>query len=135
MKLMYTLLFLVGLSPILIAQSQEVDQRLVDALGQETVDDLSVKSPFLLEYKTALLDHSWEIQDFPEDKLASMPEINLKRSELRNPNVLIWMKKLNLTRAKDHHKYYRIGRSNQVLVLFSEDHFAEQFNKLSGRVK
>lgn len=135
MKSFFTFLLIVLALGVQAQSTSNVDTRLIDALGTETVEYLQKNNPFLIQYQTIQLDHVWEIQTFPEGKLADMPEVNLRKSDLKNPNVLLWIKKFNLKRAQDYHTYYRIGRSDQVLVLFSEDHFAQQFNKLTGRVK
>lgn len=137
MKPLFTLILL-ALPFFMISQptqanSNGIDPRLTAAFETEFLESLQEKNSILLQYYTFYLDNVWEIKDFPADKLHDMEGIDFEKNDLTNPNIFLIIKKYDLKRSVKAHKFYRIGQSNQVLVLFSENYLADRFNEFTGR--
>ncbi|MEM7106014.1 MAG: hypothetical protein AAF502_22955 [Bacteroidota bacterium] len=137
MKSLFTLILfvlpLIGFSQTSGLSTQTLDQRLIDAFEPEYLQNLQSSNAFLIEYYTIFLDHGYEIQEFPEGKLAHMESVDIEAEELENFNVLHVIRKYELERSSQAFKYYRLGDTQKVLVLYSEDHFAKKLNELTGR--
>ena len=136
MKQFFTLV-LCALTFVCIGQGttveQEIDPRLYETFDAAYLEGLHEKNSFLLTYFTLYLDKGWRIQDFPEGKISNFDMIDFDSEDLLEINIYKLIKKYGLHRSKQANSYYRIGSSSKVLIILSEDQFAEIFNTATGR--
>lgn len=123
---------------IVMAQAQPVerivsiDDRLYDVFERDYLERLQVVNPFLLQYYTFFLDHSYKIVDMPEGKdYSDLKEVTIKR--IKKLNILKLQKEEQLVRNADAYVYYRIKKTNKLLVLLPEKEFIKMLNQHLGR--
>ena len=135
-KLLFFSSFIAFVFSINCFSAQEVDQKIIDAFGDEYVDNLVKTNVNHLNYLNCFLANSYEIVKISADiddkfPLASSFLKKLKHQKENNYlpdlddfNVLMY----NFPRDRKLKKSYRIDKTDYVIVFFSENEFVEIFN-------
>ncbi len=143
MKKLLTFLFSLMIMGSLFSQENKSitpDPRLIDALGQETVDFYAQNNPNLILYYNLFLTHSYRIVEMPSEKLSDLdqvPTMPLKERFLTEPqdysekgleklNVL----KYNIKIDQMGGAVYRLGNTNKLIVFYSGKEITTLFNDL-----
>ena len=135
-KLLFFSSFIAFVFSINCFSAQEVDQKIIDAFGDEYVDNLVKTNVNHLNYLNCFLANSYEIVKISSDiddkfPLASSFLKKFKHQKQNNYlpdlddfNVLMY----NFPRDRKLKKSYRIDKTDYVIVFFSENEFVEIFN-------
>jgi len=104
------------------------DARIYVAFDNDFVNELKADNPALILYYNFYLDSAYSISELPADKnefLSNLTSLdlddNIKTSEI---NIL----KLDLDLNFEQQTYYRIGKSDRVMIFYSGKEFNEKFN-------
>ncbi len=144
MKKLLTFLFSLMIMGSLFSQENKSgitpDPRLIDALGQETVDFYAQNNPNLIVYYNLFLTHSYRIIDMPAEKMADLNQVStmtLKEKFMTEPqdysekgletlNVLKYDIKIDQAGGA----VYRLGNTNKIIIFYSGKEIATMFNDL-----
>lgn len=123
---------------IAMTQSTEIvsiDKRLYDVFEKNYLERLQVNNSFLIQYYNFYLDHSYKIIDVPEGKGSrDFKEVKIKQlKNLKKVNILKIQQNQGLVRDQNSYLYYRIKKTNKLLVLLPEKEFAKMLNQHLGR--
>jgi len=116
------------------------DPKLIDALGQETVDFYAQNNPNLIVYYNFFLTHSYRIVEMPAEKMSEIetfPVMKLKEkfqneksdySEegLKNLNIL----KYNIKIDQAGGAIYRLENTNKLVLFYSGKEIITMYNDL-----
>lgn len=101
----------------------EPDPRLFQVMDREYVLRLQSESPEILTYYNFFLDHSYYIDPLPAGKEPFWETIPF--FDPATDNIL----SLKLKRDRMHRKYYRIGNSDKLLVMYSDQEFMSRLEQ------
>ena len=137
MKLFYTItIFFISFYSFLTAQSAastvKYDERLLELYDQSYLENLTEKQPFIIQRWNFMLDNSYEIVDFPTEKMSDDYRV-IHINDLENLNILKLIQDLNLTKDQKKNTFYRIGDSNKHLLLFPREKMAKRLNQHLNR--
>ncbi len=104
------------------------DARIYDAFDDKFVDELTVDNPALILYYNYYLDNAFYISELPVDKnefLANLTSLDLDENvKISEINIL----KLKLDLNFEQQTYYRIGKSDRVMIFYSGIELNDKFN-------
>lgn len=113
------------------------DERLSEFYSEERIETLLTKQPQIIKYWNYFLDNSYLIEDMPNEKANSYPnlkdQVKVNRETGVSYEVSMDVSELNLMLfdleiTKDKRKVYRLGDTGQVIVFLSKDEFLAQYN-------
>jgi hypothetical protein len=134
-----TIVFLPLLCLSLFSQAQElppIDERLYEVFEEKFLLNLQKESPNQVLYYNYFLDHAYEIVPIPDEKTSEYPEITIKRFKSgASINILKVINDAALKRNYHNRTYYRIAKTDKVLVLFSEKEIAAGFNRSANLIR
>ncbi|MBP6185199.1 MAG: hypothetical protein KA479_09680 [Saprospiraceae bacterium] len=126
-------LFYVCCPLFLIAQASTGKSYVHEALissnifDQTYLDTLAQVNPFLLERWSYMAQHGWEIKTFPAQK-GEAPYQQLEEGLWNGHNALDLELKGLIQRQPNYRSYYRIGTSNDILILHSSAEITQHMN-------
>jgi hypothetical protein len=143
MKKLLTFLFSLMIMGSLFSQESKSnitpDPKLIDALGQETVDFYAQNNPKLILYYNFFLNHSYQITEIPQEKvkdLKDIPEFQLKPEfQMESPDYTEkGLEKLNIMKYDfnlnfEINTFFRLGNTNKIIVFLSGKDIQTQFNQ------
>ena len=104
------------------------DARIYDAFDDKFVDELTVDNPALILYYNYYLDNAFYISELPADKnefLTNLTSLDLDENvKISEINIL----KLKLDLNFEQQTYYRIGKSDRVMIFYSGIELNDKFN-------
>ena len=104
------------------------DERLLELYDQSYLESLTEEQPFIIQRWNFILDHSYQIVDFPAEKMSDDYRV-IHVDDLENLNILKLTRDLNLTKDQKKNTFYRIGDSNKHLLLLPREKMAKRLNK------
>lgn len=111
-----------------ILETISPDARIYEAFDNEFVNELKSDNPTLILYYNYYLDNAYYISELPADKnefLSSLTSLDLDENiKLSEINIL----KLKLDLNFEQQTYYRIGKSDRVLIFYSGVELNNKFN-------
>lgn len=121
------------------------DQKLIDALGQETVDFYLQNNPSLVGYYNFFLSYSYQIVDMPEpkiDQLDQIPVMRLKEKFMTEPENYTEVGLANLNIMKYDIKIdpingamYRLGNTTKLIIFYSGKEIMTMYNETIQKTK
>jgi hypothetical protein len=125
--------------------SNTPDQKLIDALGQETVNFYLNNDPNLIGYYNFFLNYSYKIVDMPEpkmDQLDQIPVMRLKEKFLSEPEDFseIGLQKLNIMKYEIkidpiNGAMYRLGNTTKLIIFYSGKEITTMYNETIQKTK
>ncbi|MEA3447818.1 MAG: hypothetical protein U9Q98_05120 [Bacteroidota bacterium] len=138
MKVLTILIIGLFLSPSIFAQdSESVDPRLNVRFSETQIQQWEQNYPNRLDLYEFELEHGYDIQLMPEEKIQDMPflyyldyETKSKGEKVQfvdeqNFNLYLY----NYKRDMKHNNHYRIAGTNKVLVIYANKKFVDMFNE------
>lgn len=135
---------LIGLGLLLVqiafSQAEMLDERLLSRFTESQISHWSETYPQKLQFKIFELDNGFEIITVDESKLEGIEQLHFydylnkeMGMEVQNIDELNFnLYQYYYERAFTHSNYYRIGDTNNILIIYSEKVLAEKFNKDSS---
>ncbi len=128
------------LSGILAQDMQGADPRLNVRFSQSQIQQWEQNNSSRLALFEFELDHGYDIQTFPEEKIQDIPylcfldyETKTKGEKVQSVNENDFNLFLyDYERNRDRDKLYRIAGTNQVLMIYSNRKFVNMFNESRG---
>lgn len=113
------------------------DVRLSELHSEVRIEKILENQPQIIQYWNYFLDHSYMVEDIPDEKTYAYPnlkdlvkinretnaayEVSMEESAL---NVVLF----DLTIEKDKRSIYRLGDTGKIIVFFSKNEFLTQYN-------
>jgi hypothetical protein len=128
------------LSGILAQDMPGADPRLNVRFSQSQIQQWEQNNSSRLALFEFELDHGYDIQTFPEEKIQDIPylcfldyETKTKGEKVQSVNENDFNLFLyDYERNRDRDKLYRIAGTNQVLMIYSNRKFVNMFNESRG---
>lgn len=121
------------------------DQRLIDALGQESVDFYLKNDPSLIGYYNFFLNYSYKIVDMPEpkmDQLDQIPVMKLKEKFITEFEDFseAGLQKLNIMKYEINihplnGAMYRLGNTAKLIIFYSGKEINMMYNETIQKSK
>lgn len=104
------------------------DKRLLDVYTPEYINNLSAKSPHLIQRLNYYLDHSYYVSKVHKHKRTNVMD-TIKIQDLEDINILALERDLGIGADRDEFTSYKIEGSDLFLIYLSAKRFTESYNK------
>ena len=127
MKSTLIIIALIASTLSVVAQSQNIDKRLLAKYSVEELDNIKTSSPKEYKILNHCLDNGWYLSALPTEKM--------KNNDGRIGSIVIKdIKKinffeLNIELIQDDYQFFAIEGTQQMLVVKSKDHILKDINK------
>lgn len=116
-----------------------IDSRLVELFGQDQCQKWNNENPEFLRYQCFEIEFGFALEDLDQleegtqiDELESFDPVNFPDDELELISIGAFNPmRYNVRRSYLSRKYYRIGNSDKILVLYSGEELRKVFNQQS----
>lgn len=136
-KLFYSCMILLFGSSLMAQDVVEPDSRIFSRYNVEEIQNWLQNNPEEIFVANIELQEGFEIVEMPDDKLDGMPELHYYNyltktigGVVENVNMTTFnLYEYKYERLFDTRLFYRIGHTNNVLVIISHKEFAKKINE------
>jgi hypothetical protein len=110
-----------------IAQSDNVDDRLLTKYSIEELNALKTESPSEYIFINYCIENAWYIQALPKEKMKSN-DGRIGKIQIQDLNNINFYS-LNVNIVKDDYQFFAIEGTDKMLVIKSKDHILKEIKK------
>ncbi|MBO7571700.1 MAG: hypothetical protein J6T48_06055 [Bacteroidales bacterium] len=142
MKRKFVILLIVTMiSGISYAQTVQIDPRLEKAYSLEHLQRMQKETPIILELLNYELDYSWYIAEpYMQEKIDGFEYLYYKDPETGEKAGMVQsiepgnvnIAEFYYERPFDHRNYYRVGKTNTIIVFYSNQEVSQMYNAMKG---